>query len=52
MYYIFSSQLLNDSLTSTLDIFSHIKIVNDNYPWYNNDLEAMKSKLRKFEKNI
>ena len=52
MYYIFSSQLLNDSLTSTLNIFSHIQILNDNSPWYNNDLEAMKRKLRRFEKNI
>ena len=41
MYYIFSSQLLNDSLCLLYHAY---------YPWYNNDLEAMKRKLRRFEK--
>ena len=43
---IFSSLLLNDCLTSTLDKFAHIKRLNvtyhDHYTWYNNNLEAMK----------
>ena len=51
---ILSSLLLNDCLTSTLDKFAHIKRLNvtyhAHYPWYNNDLEAMKRKLRRFEK--
>ena len=62
IYNILSSQernihillLLNDCLTSTLDKFAPIKRLNVTYhaysPWYNNDLEAMKRKLRRFEK--
>ena len=45
---------LNDCLTSTLDKFAPIKRLNVTYhahsPWYNNELEAMKRKLRRFEK--
>ena len=51
---ILSSLLLNDCLTSTLDKFAHIKRLNVTYhahsPWYNNELKAMKRKLRRFEK--
>ena len=46
--------MLNDCLTSTLDNFAPIKRLNVTYlvhsPWYNNDLETMKRKLRRFEK--
>ena len=48
--------MLNDCLTSTLDKFAPIKRLTYHvtyhtyYPWYNNDLEAMKRKLRRFEK--
>ena len=53
---ILSSLLLNDCLTSTLNKFAPIKRLNITYhahsPWYNNELEAMKRKLRRFEKNI
>ena len=51
---ILSSLLLNDFLTSTLDKFAHIKRLNLTYnahsPWYNSEVEAMKRKLRRFEK--
>ena len=51
---ILSSLVLNDCLTSTLDKFAPIKRLNITYhahsPWYNNELEAMKRKLRRFEK--
>ena len=46
--------MLNDCLTSTLEKFAPIKGLNVTYhahsPWYNNELEAMKKKLRRFEK--
>ena len=51
---ILSSLFLNDCLTSTLDKFAPIKRLNitchAHSPWYNNELEAMKRKLRRFKK--
>ena len=51
---ILSSLFLNDCLTSTLVKFAPIKRLNitchAHSPWYNNELEAMKRKLRRFKK--